>query len=112
MIRTSSDRILRAGACLLSTAALSAGLLAATAAMAASPAFEARMSALLDHVKTDPGYKRIPLQTTNEREWFYKESESLFEKKITKEQFVADGSKQFPGYEASFATVADFMTKQ
>jgi hypothetical protein len=111
MTQASSTRIRRAAGALAATA-LAAGLLASTAAMAASPAFEARLSALIDHIKADPNYKRIPLQTTNDRSWFYKESEDLFEKKITKEQFIADGAKQFPGYEASFATVADFMTTQ
>jgi len=110
MTQTSSHRIRRAAAGVLAATTLAAGLFASTASMAASPAFEARMSALIDHIKADPGYKRIPLQTTNDREWFYKESENLFEKKITKEEFVAEGAKQFPGYEASFATVADFMT--
>ena len=100
-------RILRgAAAGLLAVAALAAS----TAALSASPAFESRMSALITKVGNDPSYKRIPLQTSADKAWFYDRSEDLFQNKITKEQFVAEGASKFPGYEASFATVADFMT--
>ena len=104
--------IRRAGATVLAASALAAGLLASNVATAAVTGFDARMTALIDHVKSDPNYKRLPLNTTADREWFNKESEALYAKKITKEQFVSEGAKQFPGYEASLATVADFMSTQ
>ena len=112
MTHTQIHRIRHAAASLLATSALAAGLMASTTTMAAVTGFDARMDALITHVKDDPNYKRLPLKTTADREWFNKESEALFSKKITKEQFVADGAKQFPGYEASLATVADFMSAQ
>ena len=102
----------RAAATLLATSALAAGVLASSSAMAAVAGFDARMDALIAHVKNDPNYKRLPLNTTADREWFNKETEALYAKQITKEQFVSDGAKQFPGYEASLATVADFMSTQ
>jgi hypothetical protein len=101
------SRILRgAAAGLLAAVALAAS----TASLAASPAFESRMSALITKVGNDPSYKRIPLQSSADKEWFNERSEDLFRNKITKEQFVSEGASKFPGYEASFATVADFMT--
>jgi len=87
-------------------------VLASSASMAAATGFDNRMNALIEHVKADPNYKRIPLNSSADREWFYNESEQLYVGKITKEQFVADGTKQFPGYEASLATVADFMAQK
>jgi len=98
---------------LLATTALAAGMLAATPSMAASSrAFDARMSELSAHVKADPNYKRIPLDTTSDRQWFYDESQALYTNKITKEQFVKEGAQRFPGYEASFAEVADFIASK
>lgn len=99
----------RAVATLATFAVLSAGLLTATASMAGS-AFDARMSSVIDHVKADPDYKKIPLNTSADREWFFDESQALYQKKITKEKYLADGAKQFPGYEASFNELADLLT--
>lgn len=112
MTHTQMNRIRRAAASLLATSALAAGLMASTTTMAAPTGFDVRMNALIAHVKDDPNYKRIPLTSTADREWFYNKSEALYSKKITKEQFVSEGSKQFPGYEASLTTVADFMASQ
>jgi hypothetical protein len=99
----------RAAAAVATAAALAAGLMTATASMAGT-AFDARMSSVIEHVKADPGYKKIPLNTSGDREWFFDESKALYDKKITKEQYLADGNKQFPGYEASFSELADLIT--
>lgn len=87
-------------------AALAAGLLTATSSMATG-AFDNKMAAVIKTVKADPNYKSIPLDSSSDRQWFFSECEALYSKKITKEQFVADGAKQFPGYEASFSQLAD-----
>jgi len=97
----------RAAAGLLAVSAL----VAATASQAASPAFEARLSAFITQINNDASYKRIPLRSSSDKEWFNERTEALFQKKITKEQFVSEGASKFPGYESSFATVADFMTR-
>jgi hypothetical protein len=88
-------------------AVLAAGLLTATVSMAA--AFDTKMSEVIAHVKADPNYKVIPLQSSADREWFMDECHSLYSKKISKEQFVTDGAKQFPAYEASFKELADLI---
>ena len=95
---------------LLASATLAAGLLAATPSMASSRAFDYRMSQLPEHVRADPNYKRIPLDTVSDKQWFYDQTEALFTNKITKEQYVTEGAKRYPGYEASFTQVADFIT--
>lgn len=110
MNKFQGTRAHRAAAALVTAAVLTAGLLASTSSMASSTSFDRRMSSVITHVKADPGYKSIPLGTTADREWFVSRSEALYEKKITKEQYVADGVKQFPGYEASFAELADLIT--
>ncbi|MCK9687992.1 hypothetical protein [Scleromatobacter humisilvae] len=99
----------RATTAIAVAAVLAAGLLTTTASMAS--AFDNKMQSVIAHVKADPNYKSIPLATTSDREWFFNECEALYKNKITKEQYMADGAKQFPGYEASFAEVADLLTK-
>ncbi|HEY9028431.1 MAG TPA: hypothetical protein VIP05_29330 [Burkholderiaceae bacterium] len=90
-------------------AVLAAGLMTATASMAGT-AFDTKMSAVIAHVKADPNYKVIPLASSTDRQWFMDECQALYSKKITKEQFVAEGVKQFPGFEASFTELADQIT--
>ncbi len=99
----------RAAAAVATAAVLAAGLLTATSSMAS--AFDSKMSSVIAQVKADPNYKSIPLNTPADREWFFNECEALYKNKITKEQYLADGAKQFPGYDASFAEVADLLTK-
>lgn len=98
----------RAITAIAGAAVLAAGLMTTTSTMAS--AFDNKMSAVIAHVKADPNYKTIPLNTAADREWFFKECEALYKNKITKEQYLADGAKQFPGYEASFSEVADLLT--
>ena len=109
MNKTHGNKAQRAATAIAAAAVLAAGLMASTASMAGS-AFENKMSSVIAHVKADPNYKTIPLGSSVNREWFFSQSEALFNKKITKEQYVADGAKQFPGYEASFTELADLLT--
>ena len=99
----------RATTAIAAAAVLAAGLLTATSSMA--NAFDNKMQSVISQVKADPNYKSIPLATAADREWFFNECEALYKNKITKEQYMADGAKQFPGYDASFAEVADLLTK-
>jgi hypothetical protein len=90
--------------------ALATGLMNATASSSGSTAFDDKLASAIAHVKADPDYKIIPLGSRTNREWFLDECHSLYTKKISKEQFVAEGSKQFPGYDASFSELADQLT--
>jgi len=100
----------RAAAAIVTASALAAGLLSATAAMAGSDVFDRKMSSVIGQIKADPSYRKIPLDTAADRQWFYDESAALFEKKITKSQYVDEGNKKFPGYEASFQKLGDLFT--
>ena len=98
----------RIAAGIATAAVLAAGLMTTTASMASS--FDNKMASVIAHVKADPNYKPIPLGSSVDREWFFSECEALYKKKITKEQYLADGAKQYPGYEASFSKLADLLT--
>ena len=89
---------------------LAAGLMSASASMARATPFDDKMSVVIAHVKADPNYKAVPLDTSSDRQWFFYKCEALFDKQISKDQFIAEGSKQFPGYEASFKELADELT--
>ena len=98
----------RTAAVAVAAVVLSAGLMTTPVSMAAS-AFDNKISAVIAQVKADPSYKAIPLQSSADRSWFFEESEALFKKRITKEQYLADGAKQYPGYDASFNELADLL---
>jgi hypothetical protein len=100
----------RAAAAILTASVLAAGLLSATASMAGNNAFDKKMSDVIGQIKADPSYRKIPLDTGADRQWFYDQSAALFDKKIDKAQYVEEGSKKFPGYEASFDKLGDLFT--
>jgi hypothetical protein len=104
-------RLHRAAGAALAAAALAAGLLASTGAMATPTGFDQRMHAMTQQVNADPNYRKLPLDNKVDREWFYYQTEALYAHKITKDQFVSEGGKRFPGYEASLSEIADAMTK-
>ena len=107
MNKFQGNKAQRAAAAVVTAAVLAAGLLASTSSMANN--FDNKMSSVISHVKADPNYKSIPLNTPADREWFFNECESLYKKQITKEQYLSDGAKQFPGYDASFNELADLL---
>jgi hypothetical protein len=107
-MRKFQSKAQRAATAIVTAAVLAAGLMTTTSTMAS--AFDNKMSSVIAHVKADPNYKVIPLSTPADREWFFQECEALYKNKITKEQYLAEGAKQFPGYEASFSEVADLLT--
>ena len=97
-------------AAIAAAAVVAAGLTTATGAMAASRAFDNKLDSVISHVRNDPNYKAIPLDGKADNNWFFDECNALYTGKLTKEQFVAEGAKRFPGFEASFQEVADRLT--
>ena len=96
---------------LVATIAVAAAAATFASSAFAESAYDRRVSALIAQVKSDPDYKRLPLDSTADRQWFIETTEKLFSHTMTKDQFVANGAQRFPGYEASLNTIADFMTK-
>ena len=70
-------------------------------------AFEKKLTSVAETLPKEPGYKRIPLDTQTEQEWFTTQAFLLWDKKMSKDQFVTEGEKRFPGYKESFEVVAD-----
>ena len=70
-------------------------------------AFEKWFNQTIEDVKNNPNYKRIPLDTQQQQEWFLSELFMAWDKKITKEEFTAKVLKKYPGYENSVKFITD-----
>ena len=69
-------------------------------------AFEKWFYSVVDDIKNDPSYKRIPLDSQKRQEWFLTELFLAWDKKITKEQFIEKGLEKYPDYSKSLEFVA------
>ena len=74
-------------------------------------AFESRFNAVVKDIKKKDDYKKIPLKKNADTEWFIRESYKLWDKQITKEQYVSNGNAKFPGYTSTFEFLADEFSK-
>jgi len=57
--------------------------------------------------KKDPKYKKMALTTTEEKEWFHDLMYRLWDRQITKNQFIAEGVAKYPTHRYEFAFVAN-----
>ncbi len=57
--------------------------------------------------KKDPKYKKMALTTVEEKEWFHNLMYRLWDRQITKNQFIAEGVAKYPTHRYEFAFVAN-----
>lgn len=74
-------------------------------------AFENKFTQVLDDVGEKDDYKKLPLDGMEETQWFIKQSFALWDKKQTREQYISNGEKKFPGYKKTLEYLADEFTK-
>jgi len=72
----------------------------------AGEAFVAWVTDVTEDIKGDPDYKRIPLDTKDQIEWFESLMFMAWDKRITADQFVEEGLKKYPDYRESLEFVA------
>ena len=67
-------------------------------------AYEKKMREVASGIKDDPNYQRLALDTPEKKEWFKKLTYRLWDRQITRQQFVSEGLKRYPdhGYEFNF----------
>ncbi len=67
-------------------------------------AYEKTMRNIAAGIKDDPNYQRLSLNTPEKKEWFRKLTYRLWDRQITRQQFIAEGLKKYPnnGYEFNF----------
>ena len=67
-------------------------------------AYEKTMRKIASGIQDDPNYQRLALNTAEKKEWFKKLTYRLWDRQITRQQFIAEGLKRYPnhGYELNF----------
>ena len=67
-------------------------------------AYEKKMREVASGIKDDPNYKRLALDTPEKKEWFKTLTYRLWDRQITRQQFIKEGLKRYPdhGYEFNF----------
>ena len=67
-------------------------------------AYEKKMRQVASGIKDDPNYHRLALDTPEKKEWFKKLTYRLWDRQMTRQQFIAEGLKRYPdhGYEFNF----------
>ena len=74
-------------------------------------AFDAKLEEVASVVKQDPKYSKINLETKEEKDWFKKLSYSLWDKQITKMQFIEAGVTRYPSNYYEFDLIATWLLK-
>jgi len=67
-------------------------------------AYEKKMIQVAAGIQNDLNYKRLALDTPEKKEWFKKLTYRLWDRQITRQQFISEGLKRYPdhGYELNF----------
>jgi len=72
-----------------------------------SAKFNPILSEVAHSTKTDPNYHRMSLKTAEDKKWFHDQTYRLWDRQITKSQFVSDGVVKYPGHKYEFNFVAN-----
>lgn len=65
-------------------------------------AFNATMKKVAAGIQNDPKYDRISLDTTEKKAWFKDLTFRLWDRQITKDQFMAEGLRRYPTHRYEF----------
>ncbi|WP_373030313.1 hypothetical protein [Sulfurovum sp.] len=67
-------------------------------------AYEKTMRKIASGIKDDPNYQRLALDTPEKKEWFKNLTYRLWDRQITRQQFIKEGLRRYPnqGYEFNF----------
>jgi len=61
--------------------------------------------------ENQPNYKHLPLTKKADYDWFYIETYAVWEKSVSKNQFIQNGLQRYPTYRESLEYLADQLTK-
>ena len=68
-------------------------------------AYENTMRKVASGITDDPNYNRIALDTPEKRAWFRSITYQLWDRQITKQQFMAEGLSKYPTHKYEFEFV-------
>jgi len=69
--------------------------------------FHTTMIQVAQSTKQDPNYHRIALNTQEEKIWFRDLMYKLWDREITRQQFIAEGVKRYPSHRYEFTYIAN-----
>jgi hypothetical protein len=76
-----------------------------------TPAKEAKfhetMIKVAQSTKSNPNYNRMALNTPEEKEWFKNLMYRLWDRQITRSQFIEEGMKRYPNHKYEFTYIAN-----
>ena len=78
-----------------------------SASAAKQTAYNNTMRKVASGIKNDPNYNRIALDTPEKKSWFRDLTYRLWDRQISKYQFVAEGLKKYPTHKYEF----EFVTR-
>jgi len=67
--------------------------------------YQQTMRAIASGIKDDSNYRRITLDTAEKKEWFRMLTYRLWDRQITRQQFMAEGLSQYPSHRYEFEFV-------
>jgi len=73
--------------------------------------FHEKMIAVATSTKEDPNYHRMALNTAERKAWFKDLMYRLWDRQITKAQFISEGLNKYPTHLHEFEFVANGLTK-
>ncbi len=68
--------------------------------------FHPVMTKIALSTKEDPHYKKMSLTTPEQKEWFHNLMYRLWDRQISKNQFIAEGMSKYPAHRYEFNFVA------
>jgi hypothetical protein len=76
-----------------------------------TPAKEAKfhetMIKVAQSTRSNPQYKRMSLNTPEEKKWFSDLMYRLWDRQITRQQFITEGLKKYPNHKYEFTYIAN-----
>jgi len=69
--------------------------------------FHEAMIKVAQSTRTNPNYNRMALNTPEEKEWFKNLMYRLWDRQITRQQFIAEGLAKYPNHKYEFEYIAN-----
>jgi hypothetical protein len=67
--------------------------------------YQNTMRSVASGIKHDPNYKRMALDTPEKKEWFKNLTYRLWDRQITRHQFISEGLSRYPAHRYEFEFV-------
>jgi hypothetical protein len=75
-------------------------------------AFEARFEQVLNDIDKKEDYKKLPTDDTDKTKWLIQESFKLWNKEISKEEYIKAGIEKYSGYKETLEYLANEFSQK